>query len=221
MQRLTENVAAKLPAFRKTAPIVVEELSDQYYFDVVLYCLYEQAKELLPTSQQRVAFRSRLGSQILSLVLARPGSAKSIPLPPTSTPTTLPQEQIATGVAGILGVLQACGQIKGWVFDAEDFGDADFAARSFSAGLPVSTSIQLLEPCTVLSFIQAVRDDTFFHPEIVGTTLVAYMGRCGLGARFEDYLLDNYYRTSNFDVQAQDIVLELQISNDRLFSLGL
>ena len=219
-QRLTETVAAKLPAFRKTAPIVVENFSDQYYFDVVLYCVYEQAKELLPSSQQRVAFRSSLGSQILSLVLARPGAAKSIPIPTTTT-TTLPQEQIATGVAGILGVLQDCGQIKGYVFDADDFGDADFAARSFSAGLPVSTSIQLLEPCTVLSFIQAVRDDTFFHPEIVGTTLVEYMGRCGLGARFEDYLLDNYYRTSTFDVQAQDIVLELQVSSDRRFALGL
>ena len=26
--------------------------------------------------------------------------------------------------------------------------------------------------------------------------------------RFEDYLMDNYYRTENRDVQAQDVILE-------------
>lgn len=29
--------------------------------------------------------------------------------------------------------------------------------------------------------------------------------------RFDDYLLDNYYREENFDVQAQDIIIEMAL----------
>ena len=234
---LAADVAEQLPLFRTFAPIEREDSSDQYYFDLQLYCAYEQAKRLLPSSQDRLRFRSRLGDRVLDLVLAQPGGQHvPLPLPPPlqaqaqgqaqaqaqaqAQVQVLSQEQVAAGVAAILSVFQSTGQISGFLFDEADFADAEFAARSFEARMPVAATIQLREPATVLSFIQGVRLNTFFHPEFIGACLVAYLARVGLGARFEDYLLDNYYRESNFDVQAQDVVLELQVREDPAFALG-
>jgi len=217
-EELSETVRKKASLFREFAPIVSESLADQYYFDLTLFCAYEQAKRILPSSQDRVEFRDKLGAMVLETVLRHPGG-RSVPIPSPAQTLPLPQEQIAAGIDAILKVFQTTGQIDGFVFDAADFADAEFAAKSFQAALPVSATIQLKEPATVLSFIEGVKLNTFFHPEFIGSSLVAYLQRCGLGGRFEDYLLDNYYRESNFDVQAQDVIVELQVRGDTEFSL--
>lgn len=202
------NIASSLPSFREFAPIVHEDNSDQYYFDLRMYCIYKQAAQILITSEERVRFRNLVGDRVLDLIMA------GIPVRKATN-----QEEIAKGIELLLDFFQKSGQISSYVFDSSDFGDQEFADKSFQQRMPISTTIQLKEPCTVLSFIQGVKENTFFHPDIIGTTLVSYLHYCGFGGRYEDYLLDNFYRESNFDTQAQDIVLELQMKDETSFRL--
>ena len=46
----------------------------------------------------------------------------------------------------------------------------------------------------------------------LATTIMAYAETLGFQIEFEDYLMDREYRTSNFDVQAQDVLLEFRLS---------
>ena len=52
-------------------------------------------------------------------------------------------------------------------------------------------------------------EDTFFHPEIIGTAIAAQLRRDGYHTKYEDYLLDNYYRESNFDLRADAVIFEV------------
>jgi len=210
--RYEEEQQRQYRKWREFAPFAAKaDLSDQYWMDLSLYCIYLQAAEILPTSEQRVAFRSRVGASVLDLAIqngcALSGSGSGS------------QSDIAQDVFKLLSFLQSKSQIAGFVYDADDFGDDVFAAQSFAQKLPLSTTIQLKEPCNVISFIQGVKENTFFHPEYVGSALVALIERSGKFARFEDYLLDNFYRESNFDTQAQDVVIELQMRGDKDFRL--
>lgn len=212
---VAREMQSRLSYFKQVAPIKVEDSSDQYFFDIELYALYQLVAQRLPTSEQRVAFRERVGDGILASILTRR------PLPLGAGGGKMRQADIARGIEEILLDFETSGLIKAFVFDAEDFGDERFAQESFEQDQPVSTQIQLIEPCSVLSFIEGVKQNTFFHPEFVGCTLAQYVKRCAGGgtyaARFEDYLLDEFYRESNFDVQAQDVMLELRMGTRATF----
>jgi hypothetical protein len=54
--------------------------------------------------------------------------------------------------------------------------------------------------------------NTRFHPDIVGASVSTYLSRAGFTVSIEDYLLDNFYRDENDDVQAQSILLEILLS---------
>jgi len=202
---VAQEVAKNIGMFKEFAPIISEDNGDQYYFDLSTYALYLIIARRLSESRQRVAFRSRVGSGVLDAVIQRT---------PLLLPLSAKQPDIARGIDLILKCFQTNGLIAAFTFDEDDFADEVFARESFKQGLPVSTSIQLVEPANILSFIQGVKADTFFHPEWIGTTLEQYIERCGRGAltaKFEDYLLDNVYRESNFIVQAQDVLIELRM----------
>ena len=76
----------------------------------------------------------------------------------------------------------------------------------------VSFQVTLKEPSTLISFIEMAALNTFFHPDIIGNTLASYIASRGFDVKYEDYLMDNFYREDNFSVQAQDILLEMRFS---------
>lgn len=208
--QVMQGLSAKIGAFREFAPIKVEDTSDQYYFDLEMYVLYRIIAKLLPESAQRVAFRARVGDGVLDSIIAR-----------HRLPLSGKQAELAQGIDLILKDFQSSGMVLSYQFDSEDFGDEVYAKESLLQNLPISATIQLVSPVNVLSFIEGVKDNTFFHPEFIGVTLTSYIQRFSDGkyaARCEDYLLDNYYRDSNFDVQAQDVVLELRMGTQSSFS---
>lgn len=57
-----------LPYFKAFVPIKVENLSDQYYFDVTLYVTYLLAAQLIPKSTDRVILRKSVGDRILNIL---------------------------------------------------------------------------------------------------------------------------------------------------------
>lgn len=193
--------ASKLPYFKAFAPLAEESLADQYFLDVTLYCLYQVAAKLIPSSQERVKFRTKVGARVLALM--RSGNALS-----TSTPSI---QRTVSIITALLKELKDKGIIASFIFDDEDAGDVLFAEQAFEQKAPVSFQVTVNEPVTLLSFLEGQREDTFFHPEIIGSSIAALCRKLGFHSKFEDYLLDNYYRDSNFDLRADAIILEFSL----------
>lgn len=194
----------KLPYFKTFVPIVKSNTEDQYYVDIMLYIYYKIASERIKTSEERVQFRKAVGESIYKSILSEL---------PQSSPVQSSAQDIGTISNGIEALLTYFSQkrfIANFVYDKEDLNDETYAKQTFAQNLPVSTQITLTEPCTLIGFLQGYMEDTFFHPEIVATTVAAYLRAHGLYSKYEDYLLDEYYRESNFDLQAQDVVVEIE-----------
>jgi hypothetical protein len=77
--------------------------------------------------------------------------------------------------------------------------------------MQLSVQVTFNEPVTLLGTIQMAESNTRFHPDLVSATISQYVASCGFRVMQEDYLMDNFYREENDDVQAQSILLELLI----------
>jgi hypothetical protein len=60
-----------LPYFKEFVPIRVEDVSDQYYFDITLYVSYLVAAQLIPKSTDRVVLRKAVGDRVLELLMQK------------------------------------------------------------------------------------------------------------------------------------------------------
>jgi hypothetical protein len=78
--------------------------------------------------------------------------------------------------------------------------------------MPLSVQIVLEAPATLLGTVEMAASNTRFRPDILASPICAYLSSLGFRVLQEDYLLDNYYREENADVQAQSLLLELLIS---------
>jgi hypothetical protein len=134
INELQHKVQEKMPYyvkyFRTFAPIAVEDLSDQYYFDIVLYLLYQEAGNNIATSVERVRMRDRVGSAIFSFLLSQGY------VPPLSTTTNmdLPQKinQLRATLDAMLFTYKEKGLIAGYVLDSEEnLSDPLFIQQSF------------------------------------------------------------------------------------------
>lgn len=214
-EELEEKVAAlrqsKLGYFKSFAPIVTETLTDQYFFDISLWAMYQIAQGVIPTSEKRVKFRTQVGEAVYSSI--RP-IRKSTPTVPIAFPAPI-KEAIDDVVATLQGLKRAK-LIASYSFDSEDASDEQFARETFAVKAPISFQITIDEPATLLSFLEGQIEDTFFHPEIIGSCLAASLRSNGYWSKYEDYLLDNYYRESNFDLRADAVILEFSIIPERV-----
>lgn len=214
---VTNAVPSLLPNFQTYVPIRTANFSDQYWFDIYLHAAYLLAAALIPLSADRVLLRKGVGNGVLALL--RDG--KYVNLPPPLAPATTNEVAVAagrmgtlaTGMESILKAFVECKLIDSFVFDAEDVGDQRYAEGSFVEGLPVSFQITLRAPATILGFLEVTASNSFFHPEILATTLACYARSLGFKSHFEDYLMDEYYLydQSQNEVTAQDIILELEV----------
>lgn len=203
MKRVSDLRDMKLDYFKSFAPVVKPDLSDQYWFDITLYCLYQVAQGIIPTSQRRVKFRTAVGDAVYRTISASTD---------TGTGTdTVPIKDAIDDVVTTLQRLKQTNLIASYTFDADDASDEQFARETFAVKAPVSFQITVDQPATLLGFLEGQIEDTFFHPEIIGSALTASLRRNGYWSKYEDYLLDNYYRESNFDLRADAVILELSI----------
>ena len=138
LQNVTATMPVLLAQFQPYVPFRELSLSDQYYFDIYLYGLYEQAAILIPLSSDRVILRKNIGNGILSL-LKTSGRLK---VPTSSTNGNSKNEAsmaaakmgiLATGVEAILKIFSDDAKlIDGYLFDVEDVNDAGYAEGSFN-----------------------------------------------------------------------------------------
>jgi hypothetical protein len=209
IETLNEYIDIELPKklvkFKEYIPITNENFSDQYYFDIYLYLIYKAIENVVSKSEDRVKLRQKVGDEILQLFI----KDKLINMTMTNNQRNV--ENLAYNVKLILQSYVKIGLISSFIFDDDDLADQAYADSSFQEGLPVSFQFTLKEPATLLGFIEQNKNDTFYHPEIIASTIASYCRQQGFNTRFEDYLVDNYYRTENFDIEAQDILIEMLI----------
>lgn len=214
---ISSNISQELAYFQRQAPIVRQDLTDQYFFDVMVYILYTYAEKQILSSKDRVILRQRIGEKILSLIANKYSDPSNAALSAISSRrsgkvgdcSALPL--VAAGVRLLLDTFSSKGLIGGYSIDDENFFEDDYCQVSFEQDLPVSMQITLKSPATLLGVLRQAASNTFFRPEIFATTIAAIVRSCGFGVRFEDYLMDNFYREDNFGVAAQDIIIEMEV----------
>jgi hypothetical protein len=211
IDQLNQYIAIELPKkllkFKEYIPITNEDFSDQYYFDIYVYLIYKAVENIIIKSEDRVILRQVVGDEILQLLI----NDKIININKNDNNDNRNVVSLAQNVKIILQSFQNIGLISSFIFDDDDLADQTYADSSFKEGLFVSFQFTLKEPATLLGFIEQNRADTFYHSELIASTIASYCRQQGFVTRFEDYLVDNYYRTENFDIEAQDILIEMLI----------
>ena len=134
-----ECIPAYLSYFKTFAPIVSQNLTDQYYFDMLLLIFYLEAGKSIPKSEERVKLRKRIGDAVLNILLSEDSSSAyhqlpSIILPKPSTIENAAKQMpsLCDGINSVLQIFQDTGMIASFIFDADDFSDVDYAEKSFS-----------------------------------------------------------------------------------------
>jgi hypothetical protein len=119
-----ENISTYLKKFSQYVPITNYELSDQYYFDIIIFLHYLYAKNVLKTSIQRVELRKLVAKEILnSLKLKRSYENYSIGNYNTTG--------LSMGIKDILDNLVKIGLIESYSIDDENLTDQDYVKTSF------------------------------------------------------------------------------------------
>ena len=225
LKNVEDNLSYSIKYFKTFCRMDTETLSDQHYFDMILYLYYLEAGKFLQTSETRVSLRKTVGDNILRRLQTKyqiitPNSINS-----ESSQTFTQNEKIkiksenlfklGKGINQILSIFKSKSIIRNYIFDDENFTDLTYIHQSFKDNVPINFQITAENPATIISYIEQYKMDTFYHPEIIATTICSLGKQFNFNLEFEDYLLDNEYRTDNFDVQAQDVLYEfLQIESN-------
>jgi hypothetical protein len=176
--------------FKLFVPIRDEDISDQYYFDMILYLYYLEAGKILPTSIERVKLRTLVGANLLNLFLReyREENGFNEVINSIKNVKSLPNNKNISdrlnygvsaiksfdiGIKSILDKYKLNGMLDGYIFENEDLTDVELIQANFQDGLSVNFQITLQSPATILGFIQQYKMDTFFHPEIFATVISA------------------------------------------------
>lgn len=151
ISNLTSIVDSKVPYmlnyFRTFAPITTLDLSDQYYFDMIMYLYYLEAASRIPSSEERVGLRSRVGQEILRLLVDQYGlynnSSGDITLPVYDNSSSSSRKQdsisvaanslskLSTMITAVLDRFKTNGIILDYEFQADDLDDVPYAISSF------------------------------------------------------------------------------------------
>ena len=115
-----DNLPKYLSKFKQYAPIVSENLSDQYYFDLISFMHYTYAKNVIPDSASRVLLRERVADDILLML--------NLDLPSVSERFTA----LGAGIKQILDGISTVGLIESYAVDLEDLMDGEYLQETFS-----------------------------------------------------------------------------------------
>eukprot|EP01031_Cornospumella_fuschlensis_P030697 gene30695-37093_t len=170
MSTLKKAVEDKTPYYTKYfmtfAPITQQDVSDQYYFDMLLYLIYLESAAYLKTSEARVAFRERIGSAILQWLMR----SSFVSLPASSEKSSA---SLALGIRQLLSTYKNKGLIADFIFDDEDLLDEEAVRQSLSSQMSQSFQITLVRPSTILGVLQQAQANSLYHPEITATVIQA------------------------------------------------
>ncbi len=212
------NLELKLyePYFREFVTIDEETFKDARYFDISIYALYRVAEKMIPSSEERVRLRQLIGQSILDSIRDESGviplmetikSKSTTRITSKGDPSIMPL--IAQGSRRLLNTLRVKGLCSNFILGDDDMLDPIYITNSFADNLAISFQLTLVDPVTIISHLEFAQANTFFHPELLASVVQSWVSEFNFKCNFEDYLMDNQYRTSNFDVRAQDVIVEM------------
>jgi hypothetical protein len=138
-----------------------EDISDQFFFDMLLFLYYREIGQRIESSPDRVRLRDRVGDEVLNLllreqsvVLANPPLSTSTRAGPSTDRTLLDplldeRQSVSQGVSrrvsaacanmpifrrGVKQILDRftqTGLLAGYLFDDEDLGDVSYLSSTF------------------------------------------------------------------------------------------
>jgi len=161
LEAVSKSQPYSVKYFKLFAAMADEDISDQFYFDMLLFLYYREIGQRIESSPDRVRLRDRVGDEVLNLllrersvVLANPPLSTSTRTGPSSDRTPLDllldeRQSVSQGVSrrvsvacanmpifrrGVKQILDRftqTGLLAGYVFDDEDLGDVSYLSSTF------------------------------------------------------------------------------------------
>lgn len=180
-------------SFYSRAPWKVEDVADQYYFDLTSYAVWRTAADLLPNYRERDVFVRKLGQFIYSnaleyKLLTGPNATKSLVSSIDKTIEILELFQ-SNGFCSAYRIGESVRREEDQrpIFDELD----DAAIRN---GSSVNCLVSVFDPATLGASLQITGEQSRFIPDFVGTTLAAMWEKEGFQSSWETYFVDPEYR---------------------------
>lgn len=156
LDAVSKSLPYSVKYFKLFAALGNEDVSDQYYFDMLLFLYYREIGQRIESSPDRVRLREKVGEEVLNLLLKeRSVVINKLPLGPQSTTSPLSNgiermldlpvgtsQPVSAACANmpvfraslkqILDKFTKSGLLSDYVFDDEDLGDVSYLASTFS-----------------------------------------------------------------------------------------
>lgn len=212
----------------------IDDVMDEYYFDITSYALWRAAAEIIPDYLSRDKFVRDIGRMvysestkagILSQTAEKMKDEKSVKL--TRTISALieildlfqttkfcssyrvgssdPQQQKQDSKRKKDANKNSAAVIVPYIFDELD---DDFVLEGSSINLLIS----IFRPATLGAALQITGEGSRFSPEYVATTIAAMFEAFGFVANYETYFVDNKYRENPKDFFPDEQLLQFTIS---------
>lgn len=191
------------PSFQKKSSFPSNDVSNQYNFDMMSYITYRIAGTLITDIRQRSLFLKSVGVDCLDLCLGRIPQEKWPPIYDAR------KEGIGRAIKGVnilLSYFESTGFLKGYSFSPDEFIEDDWAD-----GSSVSLQIDVSDPATIGSLVQASGEGSRFHAEYIGNMITEYLRRCCIQSTFEEYPLDAVYRPNPNEFVATNVIYQFEL----------
>jgi hypothetical protein len=163
-------------SFYAKAPWMVENVADQYYFDLTAYALWRSAATLLPNYVDRECFVRQLGRAIYDRAI-QTGHVSSTTSNSASLTAT---NESARELLQLFVSSQFCKTFRMGTDDKQSSSSSsssllfdDLDDEALTSGATVDVLISILEPATLGASLQITAEQSRFAPDFIGPTLAA------------------------------------------------
>jgi hypothetical protein len=128
---VTKKIPYFIPYFRTFAPIATEDITDQYYFDIILYLTYIEAGTVVKKSEDRVVLRERVGNRILSYLINSHYLSSSVLYTKNDLPAAKRLQASLTQLKAILQIFKDKKFIENYKIEEDALDDEIYLQQCF------------------------------------------------------------------------------------------
>jgi hypothetical protein len=204
-------------SFFARTPWKVENVSDQYYFDITAYALWRTAGDLLPDFPDRDKFVRSLGKMMYEKLQSEKLVSSQMETGKGNTPLV----SAIPATMEILELFKSSQYCKGYRIRADDSKDVvDFLFdelddEDLADGGTVDCLVSLYEPATLGASLQITGEQSRFGPDLVATTLAALWDDAGIRSSWDTFFVDPEYRPNPKDYFANEQLIQFSLKKKK------
>jgi hypothetical protein len=235
-QRVNEIRESTRRGFYTKTQWLVDDVSDQYYFDFTAYALWKTASELIPDPIDRDRFVRLMGQMLFNKIMTITAVPSS-----SSSSSSLPAEKLTLvdstkTIIDVLQLFQSSGFCKGYkirtsdsdddrVFTSNSGRDApppvsdslvvfdDLDDESLDSGGTTDCLVSIYEPATLGAALQINGEQSRFGPDFIGPTLAAAWDvTANAKSSWEIFFVDPQYRPNPKDYFPNEKLIQYTLS---------